>query len=51
MERFIRKEELPDSLWCKDRGIIKLPNQQKQKISNLPPHLENRIKQRAEAQE
>lgn len=25
MERFIKKEELPESLWCKDKGIIKLP--------------------------
>lgn len=26
MERFIKKEELPESLWCKEREIIKLPN-------------------------
>ncbi|QTH63338.1 hypothetical protein J1N51_11435 [Psychrosphaera ytuae] len=26
MERFIKKEDLPNSLWCKDRKIIKLPN-------------------------
>jgi hypothetical protein len=25
MERFITKEELPQSLWCSDRNIIKLP--------------------------
>jgi hypothetical protein len=50
MERFIKKEELPESLWCKDKGIIKLPGLlvQKWKVLLEQNNLTELAKQKAE---
>lgn len=50
MERFIKKEELPESLWCNERNIIKLPDLlvQKWKVLLEQNDLTDLAKQKAE---